>query len=123
MPSSTRCTHSSTHAFGRRSDMAIDRNFGLGESGLRPEEALSPTIEFEGAAPLEDAPLIDGRRRRRFGGYIAFAWMAFVLFIAIFHSVLPLAPYDEIIGPPTQPACFCLEEPLGTDAIGRSVTS
>lgn len=103
--------------------MAIDPNYDLSQAGLRPEEALSPTVELQGAAPLDAEPALRGRGRRRVGFAVAIAWMVVVVFVAFFHTWLPLAPYDEIVGNPKQKPCLCWEEPLGTDAIGRSVAS
>jgi peptide/nickel transport system permease protein len=102
--------------------MNIDRDYTLAEAGLRPEDALSPTIEL-GGAPLEDAPVGPRRRRPRFGLYVAIAWLVFVVFVAFGNSLLPLAPYGDLVDDPKQPPCLCLHEPLGTDNIGRSVTS
>ena len=103
--------------------MSIDPDYSIVDAGLRPEDALTPTIGYEGAAPLDAAPLREPRRRWRIGLYLALAWLAFVTFIAFGYSLLPLASYDQIVGTPKTGPCLCIDEPLGTDAIGRSVTS
>src|SRR5438045_3235248 len=103
--------------------MAIDPDFSVAAAGLRPEDALTPTVEFLGAAPIDEAPIVTGGGHRRIGPYLAVAWMIFIVIIAFFHSVLPLARSDVIVGPPKQSPCFCLDEPFGTDTVGRSVTS
>jgi peptide/nickel transport system permease protein len=103
--------------------VAIDPDYSIADAGLRPGDALTPTVELAGATPLDAAPLLDPRRKRRIGLYLAVGWLACITFFALGHSLLPLEPYDQIVGQPKQAPCFCLGEPLGTDAIGRSVTS
>src|SRR4051794_35302846 len=63
------------------------------------------------------------RRRRHWGAYIAFGWIAFVLWCAILADWLPLADPDANITPVTTPPFQSWPEFLGTDQLGRSVIS
>jgi peptide/nickel transport system permease protein len=101
---------------------------------IKPEEPLtgvgpsegdigSATLERSEGTVLDAAPMVDARRRRPLGLYLAVAWLAVVLFISFGRSLLPLESFKSIVGAPRQDPCLCLDEPLGTDDIGRSITS
>lgn len=73
-----------------------------------------------GGVPPAEAPA--RRRRANLPVWIAALWIAGLVLVALLADVLPIASYDEVVGPPMQgprPA----GELLGTDAIGRSVLS
>ncbi|WP_394554784.1 ABC transporter permease [Agromyces sp. MMS24-JH15] len=56
--------------------------------------------------------------------WFSYAWIALIVFLAVFASVLPIAPIDEVVGPPRQPPQFGpLDTLLGTDGTGRSMLS
>jgi peptide/nickel transport system permease protein len=72
-----------------------------------------------GAQPAEAATR---RRRPNLPVWIAAAWIAGLVLVALLADVLPIAGYDEVVGPPMQ-GPQPTGELLGTDAIGRSVLS
>lgn len=56
--------------------------------------------------------------------WFSYFWIGLVVFLAIFASVLPIAPIDEVVGPPRQPPQLgSLDTLLGTDGTGRSMLS
>jgi peptide/nickel transport system permease protein len=94
----------------------------LADTGAQPGQELARPIRVDGA-PLADEAEFGQVRRRRWGLYVAIAWFALVVLASLFHSLLPVERYDQIVATPRKTPCLCLHEPLGTDAIGRSVTS
>lgn len=69
-------------------------------------------------------PIVTGRRVSR-GAQVSFwigaGWLTVLVLLAAGADVLPIAPYDRMVGAPLQPPG--LTEPFGTDEIGRSVFS
>jgi peptide/nickel transport system permease protein len=64
------------------------------------------------------------RKPRSIAFWLASAWVGLVVFVAVFADVLPLARYDIIVDlEPRLGPRLSFTEPLGTDGIGRSVTS
>lgn len=61
------------------------------------------------------------RRHRRIVYRLAVAWMALLVFAAVFADLLPLAPYERTVGPSLQAPGLRGSEPLGTDRLGRSL--
>ncbi|GAA1967991.1 ABC transporter permease [Agromyces allii] len=56
--------------------------------------------------------------------WFSYFWIGLVVFLAIFASVLPIAPIDAVVGPPRQPPQLgSLDTLLGTDGTGRSLLS
>jgi peptide/nickel transport system permease protein len=85
---------------------------------LRAEEALGlvqPTAT--------EQPSAYGPRRRRVPPLVAAAigWLALVGFVAIFVSVLPIPDPNELTGSVARRPGFRLDEPLGSDILGRSL--
>lgn len=54
--------------------------------------------------------------------WVGVAWLALLLLVTAFVDLLPVAAYDELVGPPRQDPQLSAEF-LGTDQIGRSVLS
>jgi peptide/nickel transport system permease protein len=63
------------------------------------------------------------KRRGRWLFWLAAGWLVVISSLAILADVLPLEPYAVPIGPPRQPPFWTWSEPLGTDQLGRSMTS
>jgi peptide/nickel transport system permease protein len=64
-------------------------------------------------------------KKRRIALFLAVFWMGALVTTAIAArlDILPLAPYDRIVDAPNLTPGFRFDEPLGTDSVGRSVTS
>jgi peptide/nickel transport system permease protein len=83
----------------------------------RAEEALGVAV-----APVPDRPSAGGRRRRPpVFVMAAIAWLVVVGFVAVFVSVLPFPDPDAISSTVARRPGFRLDEPLGTDVLGRSM--
>lgn len=54
--------------------------------------------------------------------WIGTVWLSLLLLVTVFVDLLPVAPYDAMVGPPRQGPQMSAEF-LGTDQIGRSVLS
>lgn len=63
------------------------------------------------------------RHRGRLIFAIASGWLVLITTLAIIADWLPLESYAAPIGPPRQAPGLRLDEPLGTDQLGRSVLS
>jgi peptide/nickel transport system permease protein len=83
------------------------------QSGGRPGEPTTTASPAVARIPrrLASLPL-----------WIGAAWIACLALVALLADVLPIAGYDEVVGPPMQGPQLT-GELLGTDAIGRSVLS
>lgn len=57
--------------------------------------------------------------------WFSYFWLALIVLLAIFASVLPMSGYDEIAGPSRTPPSFNgpVDVWLGTDQVGRSMMS
>jgi peptide/nickel transport system permease protein len=77
-------------------------------------------------AATAEAPAARAAKRRRRAADIPFwigiTWLALLLLVTAFVDLLPVAGYDETVGPPRQSPQLSAEF-LGTDEIGRSVVS
>jgi len=62
------------------------------------------------------------RRGAKLPLWVGIGWIAGLALVALLADVLPIAGYDEVVGAPMQGPQLT-GEPLGTDAIGRSVLS
>jgi peptide/nickel transport system permease protein len=61
-----------------------------------------------------------GRRARGVAFWVAIAWLALVVFAALFADALPLTdPHEILAGPPRQAPT--LDHPMGTDRVGHDI--
>src|SRR5262245_39526632 len=91
---------------------------GLDQTTLEAAEGLVET-------PVAPTALKPQRKRGKIAFWLACFWLFWVFFGAIFADLLPLHPYDAIVDgldARTAPR-LSIHEPLGTDSIGRSMTS
>lgn len=109
-------------------DPAVVSAVGLVDGSVLPPaadhdatSARDSLLQLEGGAG--DAPVVGSCRRRRAPILvtIAIGWLVLVSLIAIFASVLPITDPNELTGPVAQRPGFRLDEPLGTDILGRSL--
>ncbi len=90
-----------------------------------------PDTPADGAAALAEARLdpitrLTLKPPRRHGKvivYLAAGWLVVMVLAALLADFLPLEKYGVPVGPPRQTPGFRLDEPLGTDNIGRSQLS
>jgi peptide/nickel transport system permease protein len=85
--------------------------------GLQPVATADETVL--GAAPPDP---VATRRSRRFAYWLAVAWLAVIVFFAMFADVLPLTD-PEISDPLAGRAGPSLAHPLGADQLGRDLLS
>ena len=72
----------------------------------------------------DDQGLARTRPRGRFSLWLAIAWLLVLILAAALVSVLPVKGYAVLTGLPARtPPFMHLSEPLGTDIVGRSMTS
>ena len=89
--------------------------------GDRPDtEFTAAALAIEGASP---APQISTRKSRHIGRWLAIAWLVLVTGVAVGGNLLPLRDENLITEEINRSPGFRLEEPLGTDNLGRSLTS
>lgn len=56
--------------------------------------------------------------------WFSYFWLVLIVALAILAPVLPIPPYDAVVGPPRTPPQFgFLDMLLGTDQVGRSILS
>ncbi|OLT11372.1 ABC transporter permease [Actinomadura sp. CNU-125] len=83
---------------------------------------MTQTRAVAGVLALPVVPPV--RRTRSVLVYLAYAWLVTVVGMALFASLLPLAPYITAVGTPHQgPQWGSLELSMGTDYLGRSIFS
>lgn len=95
------------------------------------EVAITAGAPDGGDVALAPPPSATGRRSPRrhrsvgIGYVLALVWIVFLVSVALLADVLPLRPYDEIVGrlAPRSGVGASWSELLGTDAIGRSMVS
>lgn len=83
---------------------------------------MSSVMHPARSRPAEPAATAPPRRRANLPLWIGAVWIAGLVLAALLADVLPIAGYDEVVGAPMQNPQLT-GEPLGTDAIGRSVLS
>src|SRR5262245_36864292 len=90
---------------------------GLDQTTLEAAEGVE--------APVAPTALKPQRKRGKIAFWLACGWLFLVFFGAIFADLLPLHPYDAIVDglDARTPPRLSIHEPLGTDSIGRSMTS
>lgn len=84
------------------------------------EVVALPAAQVAAGEPSAAAP---ARRKRKVRYKLALGWLAVLVLAAVFADLLPLADYDKTVGESLRPPGFRLDEPLGTDRLGRSVLS
>jgi peptide/nickel transport system permease protein len=93
---------------------------------IAPEDIESPSGQTGPRAPeLLATTTRPVKARRPIALWVSFAWIGLVAFFVVFAGLLPLPRYDAIIEglePRTAPH-LGFPELLGTDTLGRSVTS
>jgi peptide/nickel transport system permease protein len=91
-----------------------------------PTSAPRSGITVDPVAGLA-APMVGVRERgrlgRRIGLWTSIAWIALLVFVALFADLLPLHPYDRFTDLPSRTAPGWRGEFLGTDSLRRSVLS
>jgi len=70
--------------------------------------------------PVTKLTLKPPRAHGRVIVWLATGWLVVMVFCAVFADFLPLEKYSAPVGPPRQTPGLRFDEPLGTDAIGRS---
>jgi len=83
-------------------------------------EAESSLLVLDGVAPEPDVVL---KKKRHIGVWLALGWLVLVTVLAITADFLPLQDPDLITPQANQGPGLRLTEPLGTDNLGRSLTS
>lgn len=85
-------------------------------------DMAEPLSGGTGLAPTNDPLVPATQKTRSVMVYLSFAWLALVVFLALFASLLPIGSYEVPIGRPRQPPQLgSIEMLLGTDQLGRSV--
>ncbi|GAA0565471.1 ABC transporter permease [Actinomadura livida] len=87
--------------------------------GAGPPPVLPAEPGLDGRAPARTRP----KGRRRVGVWLAGAWLALVISVALLADVLPLADPTVNIAPAESAPFGAWPEFLGTDRLGRSVLS
>lgn len=92
---------------------------------IAPEEIESPPAQPGPRAPELLKTTRPLKARRPIALWVSFAWIGLVAFFVIFAALLPLPRYDVIIEglEPRAAPHLGFPELLGTDTLGRSVTS
>jgi len=96
-----------------------------------PDVAIDVIDDEPVEAAAAPAPVVGARTRRRVrrprnvAFWLASAWLGAVAAAALLADVLPLEPYDTIVSgmPPRASVGSAWPEFLGTDGLGRSMTS
>jgi peptide/nickel transport system permease protein len=81
--------------------------------------ALAETAEAIAAPPVAET----GRRKHRWGVWIAVGWLVLVVAGAVLAPILPIEDPGASVGPARTPPGWRWPEPLGTDGVGRSMLS